>query len=121
MEKIKDYLPESEILAQLAEEASELSQAALKLRRAEGGINPTPTDIGTAMTHLLEEIADVYNCVEALELTAENECIISSIMNDKRKRWVNRLKSKLIKVKYRKMRLIKYKKGRSDNHGRKRN
>lgn len=32
--KISDILPKTEILAQLAEEASELAQAALKLRRA---------------------------------------------------------------------------------------
>lgn len=31
--KISDILPETEILAQLAEEASELAQAALELRR----------------------------------------------------------------------------------------
>ena len=31
---VLDYLPREEILAQLAEEASELAQAALKLRRA---------------------------------------------------------------------------------------
>ena len=31
--KVSDILPKTEILAQLAEEASELAQAALKLRR----------------------------------------------------------------------------------------
>jgi hypothetical protein len=40
--KISDILPKTEILAQLAEEASELAQAALKLRRALDGTNPTP-------------------------------------------------------------------------------
>lgn len=35
--KISDILPKTEILAQLAEEASELAQAALKLRRALDG------------------------------------------------------------------------------------
>ncbi len=35
--KISDILPDTEILAQLAEEASELAQAALKLRRALDG------------------------------------------------------------------------------------
>ena len=38
--KISDILPKTEILAQLAEEASELAQAALKLRRALDGTNP---------------------------------------------------------------------------------
>ena len=32
--KVSDILPKTEILAQLAEEASELAQAALKLRRS---------------------------------------------------------------------------------------
>ena len=33
-EKIKQHIPQDELLAQLAEECAELSQAALKLRRA---------------------------------------------------------------------------------------
>lgn len=37
--KVSDILPKTEILAQLAEEASEVAQAALKLRRALGGTN----------------------------------------------------------------------------------
>lgn len=40
--KVSDILPKTEILAQVAEEASELAQAALKLRRALDGTNPTP-------------------------------------------------------------------------------
>lgn len=43
--KISDILPKTEILAQLAEEASELAQAALKLRRALDGTNPTPKSV----------------------------------------------------------------------------
>ena len=33
MDRIRDYLSDAEIVAQLAEEASELTQTALKLRR----------------------------------------------------------------------------------------
>lgn len=40
--KIFDALPEEEILAQMAEECVEASKAALKLRRARSGVNPTP-------------------------------------------------------------------------------
>lgn len=43
--KISDILPKTEILAQLAEEASKLAQAALKLRRALDGTNPTPKSV----------------------------------------------------------------------------
>ena len=41
-EKIKGRLGEAEVLAQLAEACTELAQAALKLRRALDGKNPTP-------------------------------------------------------------------------------
>lgn len=40
--KISEILPKTEILTQLVEEASELAQVALKLRRALDGTNPTP-------------------------------------------------------------------------------
>lgn len=43
--KVSDILPKTEIMAQLAEEASELAQAALKLRRALDGTNPTPKSV----------------------------------------------------------------------------
>lgn len=59
-------LPKAEILAQLAEEASELAQAALKLRRAIDKENPTPKSKAEATDDLIEEIADVQLCLEVL-------------------------------------------------------
>ena len=43
--KVSDILPKTEILAQLAEEASEPAQATLKLRRALDETNPTPKSV----------------------------------------------------------------------------
>lgn len=43
--KVSDLLPQTEILAQLAEKSSELAQATLKLRQALDGMNRTPKDI----------------------------------------------------------------------------
>jgi hypothetical protein len=43
------YLPLTELLAGVAEEAAELAQAALKLRRAYDGTNPTPKPINEAI------------------------------------------------------------------------
>lgn len=40
MKKINDYLTTPDLLCQLAEEASELAQASLKLKRAMEGTNP---------------------------------------------------------------------------------
>lgn len=43
--KVSDILPKTEILAQLAEEASELAQTALKPRRALDEANPAPKSV----------------------------------------------------------------------------
>ena len=81
-EKIKQHIPQDELLAQLAEECAELSQAALKLRRALTGINPTPVTV--------EEAADVYN-VMGLLLDAADNAEIYSIIRRKKERWLKRL------------------------------
>ena len=89
-EKIKQHLPQDELLAQLAEEAAELSQAALKLRRALTGINPTPVTVEEARKNLVEETADVYN-VLGLLLDAADNAEIYSIIRRKKERWLKRL------------------------------
>ncbi|MCD8190415.1 MAG: hypothetical protein LUD78_09400 [Clostridiales bacterium] len=90
---IKDYLPETEILAQLAEEAAELAQAALKLRRALDGTNPTPVTEGEARTNLLEEYADVCNCMFYLTSSADFETI-ARYQREKILRWLARLEGR---------------------------
>jgi NTP pyrophosphatase (non-canonical NTP hydrolase) len=89
-EKIKQHLPQDELLAQLAEECAELSQAALKLRRALTGINPTPVTADEARKNLVEETADVYN-VLGLLLDAVENAEIYDIIRRKKARWVKRL------------------------------
>ena len=64
--KVSDILPKTEILAQLAEEASELAQAALKLRRALDGTNPTPKSVAECEANLIEEFADISNAINSL-------------------------------------------------------
>lgn len=53
--KVSDILPKTEILAQLAEEASELAQAALKLRRALDGTNPTPKSVEECLENIYKK------------------------------------------------------------------
>ena len=89
-EKIKQHIPQDELLAQLAEECAELSQAALKLRRALTGINPTPVTAEEARKNLVEETADVYN-VLGLLLDAEDNAEIYDIIWRTKARWVKRL------------------------------
>ena len=85
-------LGETELLCQLAEEACELSQAALKLRRAIDGTNPTPKSERECFEQLLEEMCDVCVCCTALGLdTRENRRHMAEIMQAKILRWAARL------------------------------
>lgn len=101
--KVSDILPKTEILAQLAEEASELAQAALKLRRALDDTNPTPKSVAECEANLLEEFADISNAVTALcdawfgdDLDSECEFWNAKyeIEDAKYKRWLSRLEAK---------------------------
>ena len=95
MDKVIVYLSLSreELLAQLAEECSEAAQAALKLRRAGSGENPTPVS---------EELADVmlsasvlFGCEfednDSRNLCEEVSDEIADIAGEKLDRWRNRL------------------------------
>ena len=85
MLRVKD-LPEETKLIQLAEEAAELSQAALKMVRALHG--DTPVTIFDARSALLEEIADVNVCLVALD---PDQYAIEAIMRHKACRWERRI------------------------------
>lgn len=97
---IPDFLTSAEILAQTGEEAAELAQAALKLRRALTGENPTPKSIAECLDDLQEEFADVLVCIQAFcdayDKTGSfdsNEWIETAldIVDKKADRWVQRL------------------------------
>ena len=78
----------------LAEEAAELAQAALKVIRAEELSNiPTPTSAEEAHKKLIEEVADVQNCLNALGMSSESR-VLGKIMANKMERWVERLENK---------------------------
>lgn len=85
-EKIKIRLGEPEALAQLAEECAELIQAALKLRRALDGKNPTPKTVEKCRFDLIEEYTDVIHCALVLGMDADLEQI-----QQKTERWKKRL------------------------------
>lgn len=92
--KISDILPKTEILAQLAEEASELAQAALKLRRALDGTNPTPKSVEECKKAFEEEYADVVNCIIALDLDDAAFDRMWKMKHEKEIRWLSRLEAK---------------------------
>lgn len=90
---IEGKLSVSAMLKQLAEEASELAQAALKYDRAletevaEKYISPTPKSSRAAMDNLVEEIADVALCLMVFGIPG----LPDKIMMEKAKRWRDRL------------------------------
>lgn len=63
---IVDQIGEAAALEQLAEEATELAHAALKLARITRGENPTPVDRSNALDALIEELGDVRLCAAVL-------------------------------------------------------
>ena len=86
------YLSSAAKLETLAEEASELSKAALKLARIYRDENPTPVTKEEAIDNLNEEIADVSVCIKTLrEVNLEQ---IKKISGDKTTRWIGRLKER---------------------------
>lgn len=100
--KIIQCMPQGEILAQMAEELTEAAQAALKLRRALGDINPTPKTIPECWESLEEEIGDVMNCIDALMLEdSQNYHAFMSKCGkkaeQKMERWKQRLEARYTK------------------------
>lgn len=87
MEYIRNNLDLYDILDQLAEEAAELSQAALKLKRVMKGTNPTTVGLLEANNRLIEEYSDVCNVTNVLGISIDNDICAS-----KMKRWVERKK-----------------------------
>lgn len=92
--EIADRIDTENQLTQLAEEAAELSQAALKYRRAiqtarwEENISPTPKTLNEAYDSLVEECSDVMLAV----LVTTRHLMSNDIMLNKAKRWLDRLK-----------------------------
>ena len=87
-------LTTEELLAQLAEECAELSQAALKLIRARTGRNPTPRTAHECVESLAEEMADVALCMglvaDAYGLDVD---WIEGIRDEKVARWAKRMEA----------------------------
>lgn len=86
LDMVRNNVPKAALHEALAEECSELTQAALKASRKERGDNPTPMSVSEVKMGLTEEVSDVLLCLEVLGLTADQD-----VMREKLERWVNRL------------------------------
>ena len=94
---IVNILSTPAILGQVAEEVDELGQAALKLQRILMDENPTPVTEPEAKTALIEEIADVFCCLEAIvqKVGISYTLDIDPLIPEKARRWAERILEKL--------------------------
>ena len=81
-------LPEKKLLIQIAEEAAELSKAALKVVRAMEGDTPVPE--AEARKNLIEEMADVMLTIRVKTSKMEDD-EIKGTMVLKYQRWRDRI------------------------------
>lgn len=93
--KIGSKLGYVELYTALAEEASELTKASLKVLRASGAVkNPTPISYDKAYDNLMEEVADVFVCLLAVGILDADKIEgtdFSDIVDEKIQRWANRV------------------------------
>ena len=85
-----DIIGKPAVLEQLAEECSELSQAALKLSRKYRGENPTPKTEELCLKAVNEEVADVMCCLQQLGGVI-NWRDVHLTQKQKMERWENRV------------------------------
>ena len=92
---IANNISELAVLMALAEEASELSKAAMKLARAKGLLdNPTPISVAQAENDLIEEYNDLLNCIVMLNKVSGLTVSENTVLRDcKYRRWAVRIKS----------------------------
>ena len=92
---IENNISELAVLIALAEEASELSKAAMKLARAKGLLdNPTPISVAQAENDLIEEYNDLLNCIFILQRVSGLTVSENTVLRDiKYRRWATRIRS----------------------------
>lgn len=93
VQRVHGLTTREQVLRQLAEESSELTQAALKLIRVMEGT--TPVLYQDAIENLAEELGDVRNCVLVLEKSFGGLSVLSGAIGEKKmKRWCERLEKR---------------------------
>lgn len=96
LEYIAENLSDEDILCQISEEADELAKAALKLRRAITGTNPTPVTVDEEEKNLVEEYGDIAAAMTAYYM--KHGIIDKEVAdaleqrNTKYNRWAQRIK-----------------------------
>lgn len=82
---MRDRIGDAAMYEQLAEECAELGQAALKMARVLRKENPTPVTKDEASAMVLEEAADVLNCMDEVGIFGRPE--LAQIAHEKLERF----------------------------------
>lgn len=88
--KLSEMIGSPAMLELLAEECTELAQAALKLARKYRGENPTPRTEAECLQSLEEEIADVMTCIDQMGEIADMGTV-EKVKEEKLDRWKKRM------------------------------
>ena len=90
MKELRGMLTPADLWGQLAEEASELAQAALKMQRLELGNNPPRKTPQECINNVIEEHSDVEFCFKLLGWDDHKE--MKAVQKAKAGRWMSTLK-----------------------------
>ena len=85
-DNVINLIGEEAMWLQLAEEASELSQAACKMARYLHGTNPVAKSKTQIRANIIEEFSDVISCARHLTIPIHEDLI-----DNKNKRWIRRI------------------------------
>lgn len=89
MQLIKRKIGENELLAQIAESSADLTNAALKLRKANLGLTPVPKEY--IYNKFIEAVAEVILCMDVLSFDDEILTILN-IAGQKLENWHAKVK-----------------------------
>lgn len=89
---IRQQVSKSSILLQIAEEASEVAQAALKLNRAYLKDNPTPMSVEKCEKNLIEEINDLDLVNKIFSEVDLEKNPLNDTQKEKLARWCRRIR-----------------------------
>lgn len=91
MDYIRRMLPVEDKLTMLAEEASEVAQAVLKLNRARRGLNPTAVTKEEALSKVKEELSDLILAADVLGEGWQSDPYFRAVREQKLDRWYQRM------------------------------
>lgn len=84
--KLMESVSKKDLCIMLAEEASELAQAAIKVVRLDSETIPTPIEAEKAWENVVEEYTDIMTAAAALGIQPSGK-----IFNEKCERWLARI------------------------------